>query len=185
FGLLLPALAAWSIETDRALVWWLVAAAAQFFSYGAIFVAPACALLIVAAAWRRRGVGAATAAAAPGVIWLALLAVNYVLVLRPAQTSPFLQTFWQLEFPSPDAGVVGIVRWFGARPASFAIKPGRTGAGIVLWIAGAAGFGSAIRRRERWLAIAFALVPVSAFALSTAHLVPFFERLVLWVVPSV
>src|SRR5262249_27171910 len=32
FGLLLPALAAWSIETDRALVWWLVAAAAQFFS---------------------------------------------------------------------------------------------------------------------------------------------------------
>jgi hypothetical protein len=184
FGLLLPALAAWSLETDRILVWWLVAALAQFVANGAIFVAPACALLIVIATWRDRSTRAAMVAAAPGVIWLALFAVNYVLALRPAQTSPFLQTFWQLEFPPREAGILGIIRWFGARLAPFATKPGGTDAGVLLWVAAAGGFAAACGGRRRLLALAFALVPVSAMALSTAHVVPFFERLTLWVMPA-
>src|SRR5262245_8590138 len=46
FGLLLPALAVWAVERDRVLVWWIVAALAQWFSNGALFVAPACVLVM-------------------------------------------------------------------------------------------------------------------------------------------
>jgi hypothetical protein len=38
FGLLIPALAVWAIEKDRVLTWWIVAAVAQWFSNGALFV---------------------------------------------------------------------------------------------------------------------------------------------------
>src|SRR5262249_53783934 len=152
----------------------------QFFGNGALFVAPACGLLIVVSAWRWRGTAGLIAAAAPGFLWIALLAVNYALVLRPAQMNAFLQSYWQTAFPTRAAGTFGVIRWFAERLGPFAVKPGGTHAGLLLWFAAAVGFATAGGKR-RLLAIAFALVPLSAFALSTAHILPFFERLVLWV----
>src|SRR5262249_54083081 len=63
WGLLLPALAVWSVgpvdrrlvDQRRILVWWIVAACAHWLANGALFVAPACALVIVATAGRRTG----------------------------------------------------------------------------------------------------------------------------------
>jgi hypothetical protein len=183
FALLLPALAVWAIEEDRVARWWVAAAVAQFIGNGALFVTPGCALVIVATVWRRRGVRAAIAAAAPGLLWLALVAVNFLVALGPAQASRYLQTYWQLEFPPRGAGPLAVVRWLAARLVPFAEKPGGTRAGLAFWIAAAAGFALA-RGRRRLVATAFALVPLSAFAVTTAHVLPFFERLVLWVVPA-
>ena len=180
FGLLLPALAVWALETDRAAVWWIAATLAQFLSNGAVFVTPACGALLVIATWRRRGVRAAVGAAAPGLVWLAAFAINYVIVLRPAETSAYLQTYWQSQFPPAN---VGAIQWFGARLGDFAVKPGGAPLGPLLWMAAVVGWAVA-RERRRMLGLAFALMPLSAFALATARFVPFFERLMLWLVPA-
>ena len=182
FALLLPALAAWAVEADQVLFWWIVAIVAQWFANGALFVTPACALTIVAAVWVRRGRGAALSAAAPGAIWLAMFAANYLLVLRPAETSEFLQTYWQSQFPA-GGGLVPTLRWIGARLVPFAVKPAGTGVGLLLWGAAAVGFAASTGRR-RVLALMFATVPLSGFLLTALHFVPFFERLVLWMVPA-
>lgn len=196
FALLLPALAAWSISTpddaarapatsggsDRVLMWWVAAAVAQLFANGALFVTPLCAVAIVAIVLQERGFGAACRAAAPALVWAAIFAANYAFVLRPAQTSEFLQSYWQADFP-PAAGFWEMLRWIGARLGPFALKPGGTRLGLGLWAAAVAGFASA-RGRARPPALMFATVPLSVFLLATLHFVPFFERLVLWVVPS-
>lgn len=184
FSLLLPALAAWALETDRIVVWWVVAALVQFFSNGAVFVTPVCAAAIVIVVWRRHGPGAAVRAAVPGILWLAMFAANYVIVLRPIQTNEFLQSYWQPELPPAGAGLGGSVRWLAARLAPFAAKPAGSGAGLLLWIAAVAGFATSAGRR-RLLALMFATVPLSAFLLTALHVVPFFERLVIWVIPAV
>jgi hypothetical protein len=183
FGLMLPALAVWAVETDRVLAWWVVAAVAQLFGNGALFVTPLCAIVMVSAVWRRRGVAAAVRATLPGALWGAVFVANYVLVLRPAQTSEFLQSYWQLQFPPTANGVSASLQWLGTRLAPFAVKPGGTRVGLLLWIAAAAGFALA-PARARLLALMFATVPFAGLLLTTLHLVPFFERLVLWIVPA-
>jgi len=182
-GLWLPALAVWAIETDRVVIWWTVAAVAQFVANGATFVAPGCAALIVVSVWRRRGLRAAFRAAVPGLLFLVLFGIHYVVALRPAQASTYLQTYWQLQFPPTHTGPIAIITWFAPRLAAIAVKPGGTRIGVALWIAAVAGFVAATGRR-RLLAVSFALVLLSSFALATAHVLPFFERLVLWIVPA-
>ena len=183
FGLLLPALAAWSVETDRVALWWIVAAVSQAFGNGGLFVTPFLACAIVALVFERRGAAAALRAAAPGVVWAALFVINYLLVLRPVQTSEFLQSYWQLRFPPTANGVVATAMWIAGRLVPFAVKPGGTRVGWLLWVAAAAGFALA-RERARLLALMFVTVPLSGFLLTTLHFVPFFERLVLWIVPA-
>ena len=63
WALLLPASVVWategngesSISLRRSLVWWITATVGQWISYGAIFVAPGCAVLLCVIAWRRNG----------------------------------------------------------------------------------------------------------------------------------
>jgi hypothetical protein len=183
FGLLLPALATWAVETDRVLVWWIVAAAAQLVGNGALFVTPLCAVAIAVVTLRRRGIGAAVRASLPGVLWFAVFAANYLVILRPAQASAFLQSYWQLQFPPTREGVGATLQWLGAKLVPFAGKPGGTRVGLWLWGAAVGGFLLA-PRRARLLALMFASVPVAGFLWTTLHLVPFFERLVLWIVPA-
>ena len=204
-ALILPALAAWVIELGadtaieqgsdtgptrvgspyvyRYMYWWGVAAIAQFFGNGALFVAPACAIVIVSIAMRRGGPRAALRAAVPGVLWLAAFAVNYTVTLRHAQRSEFLQEYWTFAFPPASGGIVGTVRWIGERLLPVAEKPGGARFGVLFWIASLAGFAVA-RGRRRPLALMYATAPLSAFALAALRVVPFFERLVLWVVPA-
>jgi hypothetical protein len=191
FALLLPALAAEGVRRSPTRVrpqytyayWWGVAAIAQFFGNGALFVTPACAVVIVAVALSRSGVRAAVHAALPGVVWLAAFAVNYTITLRPARGSEFLQGYWAFALPPASAGVVETVRWIGERLVPFARKPGGAAFGLVFWGAAVAGFAVA-RERQRPLALLNLTVPLSAFALAAVGVLPFFERLVLWVVPA-
>ena len=63
------------------------------------------------------------------------------------------------------------------------MKPGSTRFGILLWLAAFAGFAAGSMTRKP-AAIFFATVPVSAILLAALHLVPFYERVTLWIVPA-
>ncbi len=201
FGLLLPAMAAWAveagaglvrIETRRITLWWIAAALAQWVSNGALFATPACAIVIVLTAAARCGWRGAVRAAAPGLLWLASYAVNYVVTLGPALGSDFLRNYWSSFLPPAGIGVVETVRWSLGQLAPLADKPGGSGFGIVFWavagvglvcvsrapsVSGTPGYSAAFRA-------AYALVPVSAFLLAAIRLVPISERLGLWFVPA-
>ena len=107
WALLLPALAASSLDdragsTSRArttVAWWLAAAFGLWFGNGAVFVTPGCAVVLVIVSWRRGGWRGASSAAAPGVVWLASFAADYVLVLRHALANPVLDEYWAFAFP--------------------------------------------------------------------------------------
>jgi hypothetical protein len=207
FGLLLPALAAWAVARPfvtgltpdncqgncqgsdplqmrrRTAIWWGVAAASQWVSNGALFVAPPSALLIVAVTLRRFGWREAVHTAAPGVVWLGSFAANYIVALGPARSSDFLRTYWLSALPPAGADVWATVAWLGSQVGPLAIKPGGSGFATLFWTAAIAGFAFA-RASVRTFAAAFALTVIAAFAWAGARLVPMSERLTLWMVPA-
>jgi len=193
FALLLPALAAWSVEVEREArmeregsaerTFWIVAAIAQWFANGALFVTPLCAVVLAAILLQRDGWRSAIRFSIVGLVWLVSFALNYVFVLRYAQSSAFFQRVWAFAFPPPSADVAGTVQWFGTTLAAFGVKPGSTRFGILLWLAAFAGFAAGSMTRKT-AAIFFATVPVSAILLAALHLVPFYERVTLWIVPA-
>ena len=192
FGLLLPALAAWAVErlpqdgqvdSRRIAVWWITAAIAQWFSNGALFVAPACAVVIVAGEMRRGGPSAALRAAAPGALWLLSFAANYAITLGPALGSDFLRGYWAASLPPVGAGIIETLRWCLAQITPLADKPGGSGFGVVFWMIAAAGLVTAPGVPSAFR-LAFGLVPISAFLLAAIRLVPLSERLGLWWVPA-
>jgi hypothetical protein len=191
FGsLLVPALAARAVEgaedddADRHLrQWWIAAAIVQWFSNGALFVTPLCAAVLVAAVARSRG-RRALGAMLPGAgVWLVSFALNYVLILRHAAANQYLQHYWAFAFPPLADGVTATVGWIAAQIRAFAIKPGSSGLPLLFWVTWLAGivYGIAARRTH---ALFVATVPLSALALALVHVVPPFERLAMWVVPS-
>src|SRR5205814_1219019 len=100
FALLLPALAVRTIETGgRALAFWIAAAAALWLANGAVFVAPACAIVMAAFAARTAGWRRAVAVLWPSAIWLVSFLVHYVVALRPALGSAYLQSTWAFALP--------------------------------------------------------------------------------------
>ena len=190
FGLVLPALAAWAIEENRILTWWIVAAIAQWFSNGALFVAPACALVMVVSrcastgpATLRSVATTAVRAAAPGLIWIASFVLNDIVTLGPARSSEFLRHYWADAFPPAGASLAAIVRWVIAQLGPLAVKPGGSGFGVWFWAVAAAGFILA-RRTSVVTRIMFAIIPVSGLFWAAVRLVPMFERLSLWMVPA-
>lgn len=184
-GLMLPALVAWAIEGERAstrarraLIWWLVAAAGQFFANGALLVAPPCAAVLLVALWRRDGWRAANRALAGGVLWLGAVAGHYELSLR---FTAHLRDYWADQFPPRSAGVVELTQWFVNRLERLASNPAGTGRWLSLWLLAAAGFAFG---RHRWLAAAFAAVVVSVFVYVITGYVPLYERFSIWIVPG-
>src|SRR5262245_40579965 len=191
WALLLPALAAWSLDLSResspllrtAGVWWLLAAVGVWFGNGAVFVAPGCAVALVLVWWRRAGWRGAFQAAAPAVVWFASFAANYFFVLRHALANPVLKDYWAFAFPPVGDGVAATLAWLATLPATFAGKPASSALPFQFWIACAFGLGVAIVRRQM-VGVMFATVPLAALVLAFLHVVPTFERLSLWVVPS-
>ena len=184
----LPALAVWAIEANdstgrrrRLLTWWIVAAVASWFAYSAALVTPALAVFVVLLAWRRDGVRAAAVVASFGAIWVASFGVSYLVSGRYTAASEYLHTYWAAAMPPPSMSVIARVPWALARLEPLAKNPGGTGLWMALWLASLAGW---IVAAPRWIGVAFALVPISAFALSAAGVVPLWERLVIWIVPA-
>jgi len=205
FALLLPALAVDAASRQRTLMFWTAAAAAQWFSNGALLVVPACAVVLAVHSWqggasaetaehadKRDSAGSADSALrrravmrtlAPAAIWIGSFAVHYAIALQHALGSSYLQGTWAFAFPPPDAGLVDRIIWFGRQLAPFAAKPGGSTLGLTIWMAAAAGFTLADDRR-RSLALAFGLVPILAFVYAIAHVVPLYERVSIWMVPA-
>jgi hypothetical protein len=189
-ALFMPALAAWAIEGEdasgglarRALLWWGAASAALWFSNGALFVTPACGT-ILCVEWARKDGRAARGILLAGLAWVVSSAGYYAIVLRHALANPFLRTYWAFAYPPTSSGVTVTLRWLAAQLEPFAVKPAGTRLWLLFWLAAASGILAAIAKR-RPLGLMLAAVPLSALALALFHLVPPFERLVLWVVPS-
>jgi hypothetical protein len=190
FGLLLPALAAWAVETPttdvpmrRIALWWIAAALAQWTSNGALFVAPACAIVIVATMTVRFGWRGAMLAVLPGLIWAGSFGANYLVTLRPALGNDFLRNYWASALPPAGASLAQALTWCARQLAPLAEKPGGSGFGLVFWAAAVVGF-FASPGFPRAFRAAYALVPLSAFLLAIVRLVPMSERLGLWFVPA-
>jgi len=182
-ALLVPAVAAWALETSRPAVFWIVAAVAEWFANGALYVTPLCALFVAAILMRREGWQSAFRFSLVGIVWLGSFASNYLLVLRHAASYAFFYRFWSSAFPPPSAGIADTARWFLVQFTGFGVKPGSASFGSSLWLAAAAGFvaGAAAGRPLAWC---FATVPFAAILLTALRLVPFFERITLWLVPA-
>ena len=96
WGLLLPGLAAWVVDHDRAgspigsrrrMVGGR--GRGHWFANGALLVTPACALVLLVLIWRRDGMAAARRFALLGLIWLASFGLHYQLSIRYTHGSAF------------------------------------------------------------------------------------------------
>ena len=190
FGLLLPALGAHALAARdgreivrRAGIFWIVAAIGHWFANGALLITPGCAAVLMILVFRRCGWRAAWMSSRLAIVWLVSFGVHYAVAFRHTASSPFLHGIWAFAFPPVSKGALETLRWFGARLPEFGAKPGSARVGIALWVIAVAGFAFAGRPR-RVLAIMCATVPLSAIALAVSGLVPFFERLTLWIVPA-
>jgi hypothetical protein len=187
FALLLPALVVWVVEADgprqrlrRAAVWWTVAALGQWCANGAALVAPASAVVLWVALWRMDGRRTMLPMAAMGTACLAVFGIHYMLSIRFAVGSSYLREYWSIGMPPESAGLPAALAWLFRQTGPFATKPGGS-LEVLLWVASVCGF---LFGRPRRLAIVFAAVPISASLLALIRLVPLYERLGLWVVPS-
>lgn len=190
FGLALPALAGLASEGTprdrfrRRAWWWAAACAAAWLSNGAIFVAPACMVVLAARAWRTEGPGALPGFVVGAGAWLLSLAALYAIALDAALDNQQLQSYWSFAFPPPSAGIAETTRWTIGQLMSLAAKPGGTTYPALLWAVASIGLAIAVRYALA-PAVMLALVPVSMVALDWLRLVPMYERLSLWALPSV
>ena len=182
-ALLVPAVAVWSLEISRPAMFWIVAAIAQWFGNGALFVTPLSALVVAAILLRRDGWRSAFRFSLIGLVWLGSFVLNYVLVLRHASSYAFFYRFWSGAFPPVGAGTIQTLRWFGSQFGGFDIKPGSARVAHSLWLTAVGGFVAGAATGQL-LAPLFATVPAAAALLTALRLVPFYERLTLWMVPS-
>lgn len=189
FGLLLPALAVAVSESPsddrlerRMLAWGALAALGQWISVGALLVLPACGLMLAVTSLRRPGHRAWRSLILAGLLIVGSFAAHYLLALRHARESQFFQEFWTFAFPPAAGGAAGTLSWFADQLQPFAMKPGGTGLWLTFWIAAAIGFAVAHRRA---LGLVAGAIVLSGFLLALVRVVPFYERLSLWFLPSI
>jgi len=187
-GFLLPTLVLWAVEAEtprrrlrRAAIWWTVAALGQWWAYGALFIAPACAVALVVAMWCIDGWRRAASCAVFGIGWLISFGVNYLLVLRFTLENDFLRQYFSVAIPPGSSAVMDIAQWLGRQPVLLATAPGGSTLPALFWATALCGFLLARPRRIGYVAAA---VPLSAVVLAIAGGVPLYERLSLWVVPA-
>jgi len=190
WGLVLPVVAAWVSESPRddrgglnrrAAVWWLLAAGGQWLGNGALLVTPGCAVAVFVLLWRRRGLRDASGFVVWGAAWLVSFGAHYLVSTRYTLDSDFLRAYWSFALPPAMAGSSETLGWLAGRLPILADKPGGTDLWMPFWIS--AGVGLALAR-DRGLSLILAAVVASAFAFAGLHQVPLYERLSLWVLPS-
>lgn len=185
WGLLLPGLLVWAMEaqstatrTRRLALWWMVAAAGQWFSYGALLAAPGCALALVMREWSLTGWRGACRAWLAGLVWLASFGLHYLLSLRFTVGSAYLRDYWAGGFPPASAGAVETLDWLAGRLAPLALNPAGTEWAIGFWVSALAGLTLA-----GWRGVVMLTLPAAAFLLASGRIVPLSDRLALWTLP--
>ncbi len=188
FALILPALVVWTTEADgpgqrlrRASVWWAVAAGGLWWANGALFVAPACAVTLVISLWRTDGRKNATVFAVTGLFWLASFAAHYYLALRFTLDNDRLRAVWSFAMPPLGAGLLDTARWLVSQTEAFTTRPGGSELTALFWVVVLTGV---LFARPRLFGQLVAVVTLSLWVLAALSLVPLYERLTIWVVPS-
>jgi hypothetical protein len=188
WALCLPALAAAAAGAStpeerrrRVITWSAAAAAGHWFSLGALLVLPAC-FAVLAVSMRRSREGIRLLAMGFALV-LASFVLHYLVTIRHTLHNPSLQEYWQFAFPPPGAGVTGSLQWLYAQLQPIAVKPGGSSLAVAFWASAAMGFAFAALRAP-WMALASALVVLSGFALGVLRIAPLYERLSLWMVPT-
>jgi hypothetical protein len=187
---LLPALAAWAAEPAseqglslrRTAIWWGAAAAAQWFSFGAAFATPACALLLCAVAWRRAGSRTSASVAAQGLVWFLCFGLHYALSINVMSSDESLRTFWSTGFP-PTESVAGALQWLGKQAEPLAAHPGGAASWMLFWPALAYGI-SVLMLQKPVRGLVVLSVIASAVVLALFHVVPLTDRLAFWTTPA-
>ncbi len=172
-----------SLGLARTFVWWSAAAVAQWLSFAAAFVTPAFAAILVAVAWRRGGWRWAAAVAAQGLIWLVSFGAHYTLSIRHASNDLYLRNYWQSGFPPADAEVTGTLYWVMNQGGLLASHPGGTGLWIAFWVTVAYGISVMLVDRSV-MGLMILSIPVSGYLLAILRIVPFTDRLALWITPA-
>ena len=192
WALMLPALAVWAAEPagghqrlslKRTAIWWSAAAAGQWFSFGATFVTPACALVLCAVAWRRLGARSVGIFVLQGVVWLICFAAHYELSMAAASSDQFLQTYWAAGFLPPGSSPAGALQWFGERAESLAAHPGGAAGWALFWVAVLYGLSVLLLDRPV-MGLVMLSVPLSAILLAILRLAPLADRLAFWTTPA-
>ena len=188
FALLLPTLAVWVSEAAtshhrlrRAAIWWTTAAVGQWLSNGGMLVAPASALVLGIHLLRRDGLRNTLLFAAMGAACLATFIAHYQLAIRYTVNSNYLREYWAHGMPPAGASIAARVAWLGSRLYDFGGMPGGSAMPALFWMVVVTGF---VVTRRRALAVALVCVPLSACALAMLRVVPLYDRIGLWVVPS-
>ena len=191
FALALPALAIWAAEPvsqrplslRRTAAWWTIAAIAQWFSFGAIFVTPACAVALCAIGWRRAGWRLSSAIALQGLFWLIIFAAHYGIALSDASNDEYLRNYWVWAFPPVGAGFTGTVVWLAKQFEPLASNPAGTALWLSFWLSVAYGVGVSLARQPS-VGLVLLFVSMSPFALTAFRRLPLADRLAFWMVPA-
>ena len=190
-AILLLAAAIWAADEEteqvslgRTAVWWVAAAMAQWFSFGATLVTPACALVLIATAWRRAGARSAVLVACQGAVWLVCFGVHYWFSLRGASSDPFLRSYWASGFAPTDGGIAAIASWIASQAEPLASHPGGTQHWLLFWLTAVCGAIALMLRRPA-AGVLLLLMPLSGVLFAIAHVVPMKDRLALWMVPAI
>ena len=125
----------------------MTATIGQWISYGAIFVAPGCALLLCAVAWRRGGLRRAMTVALHGLPWLASFAAHYYLVLRHAALQRLPRRLLGSGLPPSGSIDRGALTWLAQQAEPLASHPGGTTLWWSFWLVVAYGIAATARNR--------------------------------------
>ena len=189
FSICLPGLAVWVTDAEsrvrleqRLIAFGVVGAVAHWFSMGALLVLPACGLFLAVRLHRRLGIGAWRYLVPVGLLIAGSFVVHDFLALRYPRESRFIQDYWTFAFPPESAGISETLSWFGRQLQPFAMKPGGSGLWLSFWLTAATGF---LLARRKELGTVGGGIVLSGFILATLHIVPFYERVSLWFLPSI
>jgi hypothetical protein len=171
------------VSLPRTFLWWSIASVAQWVSFAATLVTPACALVLFATAWRRAGWRPAAAVAAQGLIWLVSFGAHYSLSLSATSNDPYLRTYWSTGFPPHDAGVAGALRWLMSQGEPLAAHPGGTELWVLFWLTVAFGIATMLAKRPV-IGLMILSMPASGLLLAIVQVVPLTDRLALWTTPA-
>jgi hypothetical protein len=191
WALALPALAIWATEpvSQRPLslartgVWWSVAAIAQWFSFGATFAMPACAIALCAIGWWRAGWRLAATIALQGILWVICFGAHYAISLGYASNDEYLRNYWVWAFPPAKAGLTGTVAWLAKQFEPLASNPAGTTLWLSLWLSVVYGV-AVLLARQPAAGLVILFVTISPFALAAFRRLPLADRLAFWMVPA-
>lgn len=171
------------VSLPRIFLWWCIASVAQWVSFAATLVTPACAVVLFAVAWRRAGWRAAAAVAVQGLIWLVSFGAHYTLSISVASNDPYLRNYWAPGFPPNDAGVTSVLRWLMSQGEPLASHPGGSRLWMPFWLTVVYGV-AAMLVKKPVMGLMILAMPVSGFLLAIFRVMPFTDRLALWTTPA-